>query len=69
MFGFLNVMAHVFYYLMTTEETKLCMSHSDEMNTGKTSAMLFFGYKQGLLSRLSEYLASGGACLESGLTA
>lgn len=69
MFGFLNVMAHVFYYLMITEETKLCMSHSDEMNTGKTSAMLFFAYKQGLLSRLSEYLASGGACLESGLTA
>lgn len=65
MFGFLNVMAHV----LITGEIKLCMSHSDEMNTGKTSAMLFFGYKQGLLSRLSEYLASGGACLESGLTA
>ena len=49
MFGFLNVMAHVFYYLMITEETKLCMSHSDEMNTGKTSAMFFLDINKGYL--------------------
>lgn len=69
MFGFLNEMTHLIYNLLITGETRFCVLHSDEMNTEKTSAMLFFACAQGVLSRFSEYLASGDDCLKSGLTA
>ena len=37
-------MTHVVCYLLIAGETKSCTLHTDEVNTGKKLAMLFFAY-------------------------